>query len=239
MRQKASKAVEFLIPAAPSPFLFLHSTHNSQITTDLFLTPFSRLHQHPAVRCQQSASAYSLRFTCPIDGCICYSSSLLASSLLHIECLITKTSVTHSDYYLGPPSPHYRRAKDLHTSVSICFVPHPADWFNSGLIKLRCHIQDYFHLSSEIDTSHILCRPATALPVCIAIKTEQLHNVPRRCRAIESLCGCGYRQKRKGTFRPATSVSSNGRDINKYAVDFGHSHLPTIIEQNRLSVMSY
>lgn len=135
--------------------------------------------------------------------------------------------VTHSYYYLGPPSPHYRRAKDPHTPVSICFVPHPADWFNSGLIKLRCHIQDYSLLSSQIDTSHILCRPATASPVCIAIKYWAVAE-PSSLRRSQ-ICGCGYRQKRKGTFRPATTVSSNGRDINKYAVDFGHSHLPTTV----------
>ena len=110
--------------------------------------------------------------------------------------------------------------KDSHTPVSICFVPHPADWFNPGLIKLRCHIQHSSLLSSQIDTSHILCRPATALPVCIAIIVAE----PSSLRRSQICVDTGIR---KGTFRPATTVSSNGRVINKYTVDFGHSHQTT------------
>ena len=170
-RQKA-KAVEFLL-------LLRLSLRKSQITGDSVSYPSSSLHQHRAVAVNNQASAYSLKSTCLLTGPFAVRKVCLPQNNYRVP--YYQDFVTHSYYYLGPPSPHYRRAKDPRTLVSICFVPHPADWIKCGLIKLRCHIQDCCLLCSQIDSSHILCRPATASPVCIAIKTKHLHNAPRRC----------------------------------------------------------
>ena len=185
MRQKEPKAVQFLIPAAPSPVLFLRIILKSQQIC--FLPHFHAFTNSVLFAANRQLLLIHLDSLALLTG----ASAVRKVCLLHNYYIYSRAPpyqdfVTHSYYYLGPPPPHYCRAKDPHTPVSICIVPHPADWFNSGLIKLRCHIQDHSLLSSEVDTSHTLCRPATALPVCIAIKTEQLHNVPGRCRAIES-----------------------------------------------------
>ena len=73
-------------------------------------------------------------------------------------------------------------------------------------------------------TPHIFCVGQQQLCLFALQSTYRVVAEPSSLRCSQICVDTGIR---KGTFRPATTVSSNGRVINKYAVDFGHSHQPT------------
>ena len=190
----------------------------SQITGDWSLTvPIFTPSPTPCCSRQQSASAYSLKYICLLTGAsavckVCllpnyYISSTLLPRLRHAQLLLPWAT-----FAALPPC---KRPFFEFDSCPIRLTGSTADSLSYGVIfrtapfapKLTHHI---FYVGQQQLRLFAL---QSRLNICI---THRVVAEPSSLR-LSQICGCGYRQKRKGTFRPATKVYSNGREINKYA----------------------